>query len=361
VCSRRRDSIAPQRPLEEYPSPSAWIVIPIYNPCIPYAPRTLEGPLLSYLQVEVDERPEPGRFILTGSQHLGLTEAVTQSLAGRTAMLSLLPMSSGELRAFGEPHSLSTAPWSGGYPAIFDRGIAADRWLSDYATTYVQRDVRQVQNIQDLDAFTRFVRLCAGRTSAELNLSALGADAGITHNTARSRLSVLEATFICMRLPAWHRNVRKQLVKAPKLHFLDVGLACSLLGIHKPSELDHHPLRGALFESWVLGEIYKGWVHAGRQPRLWHLRAARGPEIDILVEAGPTSYAIDSKSSTTLASEWLTATAAAATWLTTTGELPQTEPIVVYGGEQNREGTRRAVGWRTLADEPWVSPSPSLG
>lgn len=317
--------------------------------------------LLSYLQVEVDERPEPGRFILSGSQHLGLTQAVTQSLAGRTAMLYLLPLSSRELRPFGEPASLSAALWSGGYPAIFDRGIAADRWLSDYATTYVQRDVRQVQNIQDLDAFTRFVRLCAGRTSAELNLTALGADAGITHNTARSWLSVLEATFICMRLPAWHRNVRKQLVKAPKLHFLDVGLACSLLGIHKPSELDNHPLRGALFESWVLGEIYKGWVHAGRQPRLWHLRATRGPEADVLVEAGATTVAVECKSGATLASEWLTATAAAAEWMVGTGELGRVEPVVVYGGEQNREGTRRAVGWRRLGDEAWVEPAASLG
>lgn len=317
--------------------------------------------LLSFLQVEVDERPMPGRFVLTGSQHLGLTEAVTQSLAGRTAMLVLLPMSSAELRVFGEQRDLSTALWSGGYPAIFDRGISADRWLSDYATTYVQRDVRQVQNIRDLDAFTRFVRLCAGRTGQELSLAGLGADAGISHNTAREWLSVLEATFICMRLPAWHRNVRKQLVKAPKLHFIDVGLACSLLGIHTPSELEHHPLRGALFETWVLGEIHKGWVHAGRQPHLWHMRATRGPEADVLLEAGSTAYAVECKSGATLATEWLTATEAAASLLTTAGVHARVEPIVVYGGDIDRGGTRRAVGWRRLADEPWVSPPPSLG
>jgi predicted AAA+ superfamily ATPase len=415
---------------------NAWIVIPIYNPCMAYAPRALEGPLrhlagkypvvtvtgprqsgkstlcrhvfpdkpyinlealdhreharddprgflagipdgaildeaqhvptlFSYLQVEVDERPRPGRFILSGSQHLGLTQAVAQSLAGRTAMLELLPMSSRELRSFGEPRDLTTLLWAGGYPAIYDRGISADRWLTDYVTTYVQRDVRQIQSIQDLDAFTRFVRLCAGRTSAELNLTSLGTDAGVTHNTARAWLSVLEATFICMRLPAWHRNVRKQLVKAPKLHFLDVGLACNLLGIHKPSELEHHPLRGAIFESWVVGEIHKGWVHAGRQPRLWHIRATRGPEADVLVEAGATVYAIECKSGATLASDWLTATAAAATLVTSAGEAARVEPIVVYGGEQSREGTRRGIGWRRLADdahaEPWLSPEPALG
>ncbi len=321
--------------------------------------------LLSYLQVEVDERPRPGRFILSGSHHLGLTQAVTQSLAGRTAMLYLLPMSSRELRAFDGPRSLSATLWAGGYPAIFDRGIAPDRWLADYATTYVQRDVRQVQNVQDLDAFTRFVRLCAGRTGAELNLSTLGADAGVTHNTARAWLSILEATFICMRLPAWHRNIRKQLVKAPKLHFIDVGLACAMLGILEPAQLDTHPLRGALFESWVVGEIHKGWVHAGRQPRLWHLRATRGPEADVLVEVGATMYAIECKSGATLASEWLTATEAAAMMVTEAGESARVEPLVVYGGEVGREGTRRAVGWRSLGDEPsteeWLRPAPSLG
>jgi hypothetical protein len=316
--------------------------------------------LLSYLQVEVDERPEPGRFILTGSQHLGLSEAVSQSLAGRTAVLHLLPMSRRELAAFGVP-SLAEALWTGGYPAIFDRGIAADRWLADYVTTYVQRDVRQIQNVHDLDAFTVFVRLCAGRTGAELNLSALGADAGVTHNTARAWLSVLEATFICMRLPAWHRNTRKQLVKAPKLHFIDVGLACNLLGIRTPEELAYHPLRGTLFETWVVSEIHKGWVHAGRAPRLWHLRASRALEVDLIVEDGPTAHAVECKSGATVSSEWFDAAEAAARWLRGAGDWTHVDPVVVHGGDAVRPSPRRAVPWSRLGDESWASPAPSLG
>ena len=318
--------------------------------------------LLSYLQVEVDERPAPGRFVLTGSHHLGLSHAVSQSLAGRTAMLHLLPMSRREVAAFDDASlDLFTSMWSGGYPAIFDRGIAPDRWLSDYVTTYVQRDVRQLHSVQDLGAFTRFVRLCAGRTGCELNLSALGSDAGVTHGTAKAWLSLLETTFICFRLPAWHRNLRKQLVKAPKLHFFDVGLACNLLGIQEPAQLITHPLRGALFESWVASEIYKGWVHAGRQPRLWHLRASRGPEVDLLVEDAAAAYAIECKSGATLASEWLQDVATAADWLTQSGDWTRVIPAIVYGGEQTRGGKRLALGWKQLADASWASPEPSLG
>lgn len=319
--------------------------------------------LFNYLQVEVDARPDAGRFILTGSQHLGLSEAVSQSLAGRTAVLHLLPMTWDELGEFeNAPRDLATALWMGGYPAIFDRGISADRWLADYITTYVQRDVRQIQNIHDLEVFTRFVRLCAGRTGAELNLSALGADAGITHNTARAWISVLEATFLCFRLPAWHRNVRKQLVKAPKFHFLDVGLAAQLLGIRSPEELVHHPLRGALFETWVVSEIYKGWCHAGRQPRLWHLRASRGPEVDVLVEDGATTVAVECKSGRTLSSDWLSAVSSAAEWLATEDPSKKSvEPIIVYGGDESRGGQHRAIAWRRLGREPWATPSPSTG
>ena len=166
--------------------------------------------LLSYLQGEVDERPEPGRFVLTGSQHFGLTEAISQSLAGRVANLYLLPPSLDELGRFGaQPDDLWELVWSGSYPRIYDQGLDPGQWLADYAATYIQRDVRQVLNVGDLEAFTTFVRLVAGRTSAELNLSTLGADAGVSHNTARAWLSVLEASFICFRLPSWRRSKRK--------------------------------------------------------------------------------------------------------------------------------------------------------
>ena len=163
--------------------------------------------LLSYLQEAVDEDPRPGRFILTGSQHLGLVAAVAQSLAGRTALLRLMPLSLDELRRFPQPpESLWSTVWSGGYPRIFDRGLPAGHWLADYVSTYLERDVRQVVQVGDLLAFGRFLRLAAGRTAQEVNLSKLGSDAGVSYNTAKSWLSVLEATFAVHRLPRLASN-----------------------------------------------------------------------------------------------------------------------------------------------------------
>ncbi len=158
----------------------------------------------------------------------------------------------------------------------FDVLVRYLRYLG-YTTTYVQRDVRQVINVGDLQIFTGFLNLCAGRTAQEVNLSALGNDAGVSQNTARAWLSVLETSYLIHRLPAWHTNIRKQVVKAPKLHFFDSGLVCYLLGIREPEQLRLHPLRGAIFESWVVSEIYKSFVHSGLQPSLFHYREARGP------------------------------------------------------------------------------------
>jgi predicted AAA+ superfamily ATPase len=257
--------------------------------------------LLSYLQAEVDENPEPGRFILTGSQQLAANEAITQTLAGRTAILHLLPFSLGERRQSGKwEENLWLDMFRGGYPRVHDRNLDPARWYADYITTYVERDVRQVKDIGDLRTFRTFVALAAGRTAQEINLSSLGNDAGVSHNTARAWLSVLEASYITISAPAWHRNLRKQLVKAPKLHFLDTGLACSLLGIRDPDQLRTHPLRGALFESWVAGELVKALVHRGRVGDLKHYRESRGIEIDILAEQSGSLHLIECKSGATI-------------------------------------------------------------
>jgi len=169
--------------------------------------------LLGYIQEAVDENSRPGRFVLIGSQHFGLSASVGQSLAGRTAVLQLLPLSLEEYADFGIPlNDLFEVLFAGGYPRIHDRSIAPERWLADYVATYVERDVRQVANVSDLGAFSTFLRLCAAHTGQEVNLSALGADAGVSHNTAKAWLSILETSFLIMRAPAWHRNLRKQLV-----------------------------------------------------------------------------------------------------------------------------------------------------
>jgi predicted AAA+ superfamily ATPase len=257
--------------------------------------------LLTYLQSEIDSRPDPGRFILTGSQHFALSQSISQSLAGRCGVLVLLPPELGELGKFSDPpDELFQLLWQGAYPRIYDQRIPAHQWLADYTTTYIQRDVRQVINVGDLQAFAGFVKLCAGRTAQEINLSKLGSDAGVSHNTARAWLSVMETSYIVHRLPAWHINIRKQIVKAPKLHFFDSGLLCYLLGIRAPEQLRLHPLRGAIFESWVVSELYKANVHKGLQPRLLHYREARGPEVDLIIEKGQNLAAVEIKSGATV-------------------------------------------------------------
>lgn len=322
--------------------------------------------LLSYLQTEVDARPTPGRFILTGSQNIGLVQTVSRALTGRTGVLILPPLSLDELRRFPSPPSnLFGVLWAGGYPRIFDQGLPPNRWLNDYTTTFVQRDVRQLLNVGDLQAFTTFLRLCAGRTAREVNLSSLGSDAGVSHNTAKSWLSVLEASFICFRVPAWRHTLGKRLRKTPKLHFMDSGLACRLLDIRTREELVHHPLRGAIFESWVASEVYKAWVSRGLDPRLFHFREDRGAEIALVVEADDELLLVNTMSGATLVPEALdtlqdvairiaqNTSAAGRSRLVHGGGARRTR--VVYGGDGSR--TQRGgeiVSWSDIQDVPWV-------
>ncbi|MDW7711536.1 MAG: ATP-binding protein [Deferrisomatales bacterium] len=300
--------------------------------------------LLTYLQGEVDERGDPGRFILTGSQHFGLSDAISQSLAGRCGVLALLPPSFEELGAFrNAPSDLFPVLWQGAYPRIYDRSIPAHQWLADYATTYLQRDVRQVLNVGDLHAFSGFLKLCAGRTAQEVNLSALGNDAGVSHNTARAWLSVLETSYLVHRLPAWHANLRKQVVKAPKLHFFDSGLVCYLLGIRDPEQLRLHPLRGAIFESWVVSEAYKAFVHRGARPGLFHYRETRGSEIDLLIEGAGGWEAVEVKSGATVTPDFFRCLQRLPERLGAEGGSHRARRAhVVYGGDESQ---RRSQGW----------------
>lgn len=312
--------------------------------------------LLSYLQGEVDERPEPGRFIVTGSQHFGLAEAITQTLAGRIALLHLLPPSLDELMRFDHAATgdLWELLWTGSYPRIYDRGLDAGRWLADYATTYVQRDVRQVLNVTDLEAFTTFLRLAAGRTATEVNLSALGGDAGVSHNTARSWLSVLETSFVSTRVPAWTTSRRKQIVKAPKLHFLDTGLTCHLLGITEPSQLRLHPLRGAVFESWVAAEVLKARLHRGTEARLFHYREARGLEVDLLLERGDRLVAVEAKSGATVARDFLRPLTRLREVLAERAPHVTVDARLVYGGDEPQQRSDATViPWRAVQGVEW--------
>jgi hypothetical protein len=316
--------------------------------------------LLSYLQGMVDQDPAPGRFILTGSANLSLRSDVTQSLAGRTGLLELFPLDIEERNALS-PLSYSIedlwrAVWEGGYPAIHHREIPADRWLGAYIRTYVERDVRQHLAVGDLLAFQSFLDLAATHTANIVNLSALGGGAGVSHNTARSWLSVLEASYLAFRLPPLHRNLRKRIIKAPKLHFQDSGLACHLLGVRTPEELRRHPLRGALLESWVVAEVNKAFANRGTRPHLHYWRDHRGREVDLVVDRGHDLVAVEVKSGATVNSSFFTPLEQFEALAREAVPAPdRVLSLLVYGGDRRQERSHGLVmPWRDLQSYSWT-------
>jgi len=279
--------------------------------------------LLSYIQVEVDEVDRPGRFILTGSQNFLLMQTVSQTLAGRTAIFTLLPFSMNELyqTPLIEPDKLfnpttrGRSPvtkkdmwdtiWMGFFPRIHDKKLDPTEWLADYHRTYLERDLRDVLHVMNLDGFDRFIHLAAAQTGQELNFASLAADCGVSQNTVKQWISVLRTSMLISLLPPFYNNYRKRLRKRPKLHFLDTGLVCYLLGIRSAEILRNHPLRGAIFESYVVGEITKAFTHFGKDAPLFHWRDATGHEIDIMIDMGGEVIPIEVKSAMTVSSELL--------------------------------------------------------
>lgn len=261
--------------------------------------------LFSYLQTRMDADRRMGQFILTGSQQFSLNQSISQSLAGRVGYLHLLPFTYEELCTGAAPENLESMLTQGFYPPVFDRGIPPHIWYADYVATYIERDLRQLINVRDLAAFQRFLRMCAARTGQMLNLSALAADCGITHNTAKSWISILEASYLVVLLPPWHRNLGKRLVKTPKLYFLDTGLAAWLAGVRKADDLKLGALRGPLFETWVVSELTKHLCNNALSERLYFWRDSVGNEVDLLVESGPeTAFPIECKAGQTVAGDW---------------------------------------------------------
>ena len=310
--------------------------------------------LLSYLQGIVDEDPAHGRWILTGSQNFALRGAISQSLAGRTDVLELLTLTWGEIQRFRKPpETLDEALVASGFPRIFDRELEPAPWLRAYVNTYVERDVRQLLGISDLGAFQRFVELCAGRTGQLLNLSSLAGDCGVTQPTARAWLSVLEASYIVFRLLPFRANLRKRLVKAPKLMFHDAGLACWLLGIREPAQLRTHPLRGAIFETWVVSEVRKLVANRGaatrRDPRLSFYRDRNGAEVDLVIERPDRLTLLECKSGATPSAELLAGVRRVAGHFA--GSERAVEVVAVYGGDQEQRRTAgRIVPWRMVEE-----------
>ena len=308
--------------------------------------------LPSYLQGLIDQDPIPGRWVLTGSQNLILLESVSQSLAGRTAVLHLLPLARGEVRRFKSyPGDLDEALLAGGYPRIFDQKLSPADWLGSYVGTYLERDVRTITRVGDLVTFQRFVELCAGRTAQLLNLSALASDAGISQPTAKAWLSVLETSFIVFRLPPLHANIRKRLVKMPKLHFYDTGLACWLLGIRNAGQLRRHPLRGAIFETWMVSEILKHRTNRGERGGLFFYRDQHGTEVDLVVESGDQRILVEAKAGQTASDDMLNTTRRVKVGL---DDIP-CQAVVAYGGQarQTREDVL-LLPWDQIDRELWT-------
>lgn len=304
--------------------------------------------LFSYLQGIVDSDRRMGRFILTGSSQFELIESITQSLAGRASMLTLLPFSMAELQAADRaPSSVDELLHAGLFPPIYDRPIEPTLWLQDYIGTYLERDVRQILKIQDLAAFQRFVQLCAGRIGQLVNINSLASDTGITRVTAESWLSVLQASHLVFLVQPWFTNLNKRLIKTPKLYFCDPGLAAWFVGVRNTSHITAHPQRGALFENWVMTELLKAQTNRGIKPSLHFLRDKEGHEIDAFIETAPDTFqAVEIKSGETIASDFFTGLDYWRAKLT----RQKVTPWLVHGGtahQQREKGT--VLPWNDLS------------
>ena len=322
--------------------------------------------LFSYIQGMVDEVDRPGQYVLSGSQNFLLLHRVTQSLAGRCAVLRLLPFSRSELigrpirdvarltparrpstpKAPKRSADLFEALFTGGYPRIHDKALAPQGWLANYYQTYLERDVRDLLSVGDIEGFGRFVRLCAGRSGQLLNASLLAADAGVSHTTARRWLSILEASYIIYLLRPHHRNFNKRLVKSPKLYFLDTGLLCYLLRVRSAADLVAHSARGAIFETWVVSEALKNFYNRAAEPDVYFWRDSTGHEIDLLIDQGARQIPIEIKSGQTIAPDFF---ADIDYWRTLAGQ-PDNPAVLVYGGDDSyqRRGTS-VLAWKDWA------------
>ncbi|MGH2637871.1 MAG: ATP-binding protein [Rhabdochlamydiaceae bacterium] len=302
--------------------------------------------LLSYLQLEVDEKHKSGQFIITGSQNLLLNQQVSQTLAGRVALTTLLPFSVEELReAKALPDSANQTIFQGFYPRIYDQHTDPVVFSESYERTYVERDVRDIKQITDLAEFQKFMRLCAGRIGQLLNLSSLATEAGISLATVKSWLSVLEACYIIFLLQPYHRNFNKRVVKMPKLYFYDTALACHLLRISSKEDVFEHYLRGGLFESMVISDFLKKRLHHALPPNLYFWRDKNGNEVDLLLEEGSKLIPIEIKSTSTLNNSLFEN-------LTKWSEISEDQSskgILVYAGSEHQKREKTAViSWSLL-------------
>ncbi len=298
--------------------------------------------LFSYLQQVLDESTEPGQFILTGSNNFILQQNIVQSLAGRIAYLYLLPFSIAELKAADLlPGEINALMYKGSYPPVYTQNIPPEKWYPNYLRTYVERDVRLIKNITDLAAFERFLKLCAGRTGQLLNRSSLGIEAGVDSKTIAAWISLLESSFIIHLLQPHHQNFNKRVVRMPKLYFHDTGLVCSLLGIQNKEQLDLHPLKGNLFENFIISELIKRRYNKGEADNLYFWRDNKGNEVDVIIDNGERLFPVEIKAGQTITSAYFKGINF---WNQMTGNK---EGAVIYAGEkiQKRSSGITIIPW----------------
>ena len=290
--------------------------------------------LFSYLQGIVDQGNQQHPYILTGSQNFLLMEGISQSLAGRAAVLRLLPFNYAEIQAAEAlPTSLETLIWQGSYPHLITRQLDPGDFYPAYIQTYLERDVRSLKNISDLGSFARFLRLCAGRAGNLLNLSALANDCGISVNTAKSWLSILEASYVVYLLEPFHENYNKRIVKSPKLFSYDTGLVCALLGLRRADLVETYYMRGSLFENWVVSEVVKHFYNRGQTAPIYFWQDKTGREVDLLVEQNGSLLPIEIKAGQTLNPTYFNQLTY---WNKLSGN-PVSNSYVVYGGTVQQE------------------------
>jgi predicted AAA+ superfamily ATPase len=309
--------------------------------------------LLSYLQTFVDNRGRNSLFVLTGSRQFELMDSINQSLAGRTALITLLPFSYDEIYS-KKKYSLEDVLCRGFYPRIYAEKLDPAEMYSFYSSTYLERDVRQIINVQDLTAFEVFLKLCAGRNAQVINYSAIGNDCGIDNKTVKKWLSILEASYIIKLVSPYYKNLNKRLVKSPKLYFYDSGLVCYLLGIHNPMQLENHPLAGAIFESYVFSELWKAYYNNIKSDNLFYFRDTRGREVDGILDKVVSISQFEIKKSSTINNSFFKTLEYLKT-LT----LPIDKSFLIYGGDESmlREGTW-IISWREISKVLELEGSP---
>ena len=305
--------------------------------------------LLSYIQTMVDTNNRPGRIILTGSQNFLISEKISQTLAGRVAILRLLPFSIDELSSeerYRNPDRYDLI-YRGFYPPVYDRDIDPLDWYPNYISTYVERDVRQIKNITDLNRFTLFMKLLAGRVGQLLNYTSLAVEAGISPNTARDWIGMLEASFVVFTLQPWHANINKRLVKQPKIYFVDPGLAVALLEIRSVEHLKTYHQAGSLFENMMIVELLKHRFNRGLQNNLFFLRDSTGREIDCLLDHGTSRDIVEIKSGMTVNKDFFVAL----DYYADIQGLGVRNKFLVYGGEERRQmGETAVLPWRYVRE-----------